>query len=51
MDDAVIKMAVELTIKAMGSNTAATNWIGYEDKVAKFLKSMAATVQDLRSQP
>jgi hypothetical protein len=50
MDIRVLEMATNLTIKAMGAENSGANWIGSEDKISAFLKTMASTLSTLSSQ-
>jgi hypothetical protein len=47
MDIKVLELATKLTDKAMGADASATNWIGSEDKVLKFLESTAKLLNRL----
>ena len=47
MNDKVLQMATEITIKAMGPEQSTRTWITEGDKVSEFLKKVAATVDGL----
>ncbi|MGA9509159.1 MAG: hypothetical protein WBV55_11105 [Candidatus Sulfotelmatobacter sp.] len=47
MDYKTIELAAKLTEKAMGSEGSSTQWIGNEDKIAKFLKATAIALDEL----
>lgn len=47
MDIKILELATQLTDKAMGAATASTHWVGSEDKVAKFLQTIAHTLDRL----
>ncbi len=47
-DEKIMQQAVDLTIKAMGAEGSAANWIGQQEHVAGFLAKMVGTLTDLR---
>jgi hypothetical protein len=51
MDIKIVELATQLTDKAMGGQASAGNWIGHEDKITKFLTTIATTLDELYMRP
>ena len=47
MDVKLAELATALTVKAMRTEAAASTWIGNEEKVSKFLKTMYQTLDQI----
>ena len=47
IDQRIIDLATQLTIKGMGADASVANWIGNADQVADFLRTMTHTLNEL----
>jgi hypothetical protein len=47
MNERLVEMATQITIKAMGAEASAANWVGNPEDICKFFTQIAATIKNV----